>query len=783
MHNGISLKYKFFITMSLVTILVSCATAYYGQKFFAEDKIAYIFDHEMSKLSNIEADFIRDVERVKNLSSLVFLEFNLRGLSKIGKKIFHSDKSIIGFEVYRGTELDFSVNKEEIPSLEATKSGIYLVDNKKLIFSLYFPVKGSNSFVRVLFKPSFASVILEKSSAIVELHSLSKMKGSVLLKKINDDFLSHLITQGTFEEKELVTFVSVAGSFLVVSRVDKEVALAALYNYYVKIFFVVMLFVGLSMSLAIWIAGILTKPLHYLFTATQELGLESTYNKIEVTSDDEIGHLTEMFNTMSDRIVKLLNELRVHNLQLEETVALRTHELSDAVELQKSVMNSLEEGIIVLDSKAVVTNLFSSSAKRMFPNIRKDAKFSSLLNLNPMEEKTNLRVIQTMYKEMIPFKDIKDLAVQEFQTSAGSSLEFNYSPVRNSAGKIEKIVILSMDKTEIRKAEAEAVAEKKQAKMFVQIMSNKSVFSSAMSDINTMLIETEENQEKSLNEFFHVIHSIKGIVVQFYIETAAEYCNKIEDQIEQHLSSNASPVQVEVLIEESISVLREVLSKFFEKHGNVIGVKSLSDVKEIKLVELAELIQFKDETLSMASPEIKEIFNQKFCTIPVGDYISAFEETLYEAARKSNKLLAPISIFSNGISLPLKKFDNFFYGIQHLLRNCIEHGIEESESRTFSGKPEEGRIDFLVEETGQNYIFKISDDGQGISGHEDSTKEQLLAKITNDGFSSSETVNDFSGRGVGMGAVKEIIESYKGNLELLLSSEKGTTFQITVPKS
>jgi signal transduction histidine kinase len=783
MHNGISLKYKFFIAMSLVTILVSLATAYYGQKLFAEDKIAYVFDHEMNKLSTIDAEFSREVERVKNLSALIFTEYQFGKLSKIGKKLYKQDKGIVGFEVYTNKKADFSLKKEKFPKLKAKKSGVYLLDKKNLNFSLYFPIKDSKSYLRVIFKAEFIRDTLDKSSGTVGLFSYKEISKNKLLKKIRKKFLSHFITQGTFENEKLITFVSVSSSFLIVSQVDKSIALAALYNYFVKIFFVSMLFVGLSMSTAIWVANILTRPLNYLHAATQELGLESTYNKIEVTSNDEIGHLTDMFNIMSDRIVKLLNELRLHNVQLEEMVALRTLELSSALELQKSVMNSLEEGIIVLDNQAKVTNIFSSSAKKMFPDIESEKPLASLLNLNVQEEKTNKKIFKTMYKEMIPFKDIKDLAIKEYFTKDGNSLEFNYSPVRNPAGKIDKIVILSVDKTDIRKAEAEAEQEKKQAKMFVQIMSNQTMFSSAIKDVKNMLTEMEEKVDKNLQDFFHVIHSVKGIVVQFHIEGAADCCHKIEDGIEKRIEENNPPEKSTEFIKESITILKTELREFFKLHGNVVGVQSFDEVKEVKIIELADLISFQSEFLNTASLETQKAFANRFCATPVKEYISAFEDTLYEAARMSNKALNPITITGMEVNLPLRKYDNLFYGIQHLLRNCIEHGIEDTETRDMVGKDPEGTINILTQETDEEYTFNITDDGQGVSGFREASLEQLLEKITGDGFSSSETVGKLSGRGVGMGAVKEIIKSYKGTLELLASSEKGTSFQISIPKS
>ena len=138
--------------------------------------------------------------------------------------------------------------------------------------------------------------------------------------------------------------------------------------------------------------------------------------------------------------------------------------------------------------------------------------------------------------------------------------------------------------------------------------------------------------------------------------------------------------------------------------------------------------------------------------------------------------------------------------IIHLVRNCIDHGIEAPDERIVSNKPKSGKISISTKYEGQNVIIKISDDGGGLD------KERIIKKAISknlysekeinrineaeiynlvflSGFSTTDAVTDISGRGVGMDIVKRNIEKIKGVISLESVEGQGTTFTIKLPVS
>ncbi|WP_373545736.1 response regulator [Chamaesiphon sp.] len=131
----------------------------------------------------------------------------------------------------------------------------------------------------------------------------------------------------------------------------------------------------------------------------------------------------------------------------------------------------------------------------------------------------------------------------------------------------------------------------------------------------------------------------------------------------------------------------------------------------------------------------------------------------------------------------------------HLIRNAYDHGLETAAQRLALGKPERGTIHISLTRRGNLYRLELEDDGAGIdaqSVHQiakskgfsldrTSTPSELLAVLCQPGFSSSATISEVSGRGVGMDVVVAQIASMGGKISLETAVGRGTKFAIDVP--
>ncbi|MGO9614682.1 MAG: response regulator [Dissulfurispiraceae bacterium] len=141
-------------------------------------------------------------------------------------------------------------------------------------------------------------------------------------------------------------------------------------------------------------------------------------------------------------------------------------------------------------------------------------------------------------------------------------------------------------------------------------------------------------------------------------------------------------------------------------------------------------------------------------------------------------------------------FERLFDPLMHLMRNAIGHGIEEIDVRLKKGKTKEGLILFSVKSQNDTIILEISDDGRGIDTDElfmesvkrelfrpedNPSREELLSLIFLPWFTTAESPDLTSGRGMGMSAVRKELATINATIDVSSELGKGTTFRIRVP--
>ena len=135
----------------------------------------------------------------------------------------------------------------------------------------------------------------------------------------------------------------------------------------------------------------------------------------------------------------------------------------------------------------------------------------------------------------------------------------------------------------------------------------------------------------------------------------------------------------------------------------------------------------------------------------------------------------------------------------HLMRNCVDHGIEPAEDRRRKGKPSRGTVTISVSQKDGNKIeVSVSDDGAGIDpaqiraavvkhgivdGNQASVMpdDEALSLIFQSGVSTSSMITDVSGRGLGLAIVREGVEKLGGQVSMESSPGRGTTFRLVLP--
>lgn len=183
--------------------------------------------------------------------------------------------------------------------------------------------------------------------------------------------------------------------------------------------------------------------------------------------------------------------------------------------------------------------------------------------------------------------------------------------------------------------------------------------------------------------------------------------------------------------------------------------------------------------------------------VPVSQIFDRFPRLVRDLSLKKNK---KITLIMEGKEIEVDRtvLDEIGEPLVHLIRNCVDHGIEHPEDRVKNGKDPNGRIRLAAHREGDHVIIEVEDDGAGInpelvkkkavekgfisqSEAEKMSDEQLTNLVFIPGFSTANEVTETSGRGVGMDVVKTKIESLGGVVHLKTEVGKGTKVTLTLP--
>ncbi|MBE1160564.1 Hpt domain-containing protein [Dyella acidiphila] len=286
----------------------------------------------------------------------------------------------------------------------------------------------------------------------------------------------------------------------------------------------------------------------------------------------------------------------------------------------------------------------------------------------------------------------------------------------------------------------------------------------------------------NLVELEQTVSRLRGQLRMLEIETEAQIIARFQREHREAGIGVFDPLELD-----RFSQLQQYSRALAESVSDLVSIQNMLD----ELTRQAETLLIQQ---SRVSSELQEgLLRTRM--LPFDTMVPNLRRTLRQAAQEETKS-AQLYVEGAHGEMDRNLLDRIKAPFEHMLRNAVAHGIETPDERRKAGKPEEGAVRIRVAREATEVVVRVSDDGRGLDReairkraierglvrHETRlSDDQLLALITQTGFSTASTVTQLAGRGVGMDVVANEIKQLGGSLAIESTQGVGTTFVLRLP--
>ena len=516
-----------------------------------------------------------------------------------------------------------------------------------------------------------------------------------------------------------------------------------------------------------------------------------------------------------DRIIILITD-KTKEIESDKAIAEREYELEmSKMELEYMMehlyeqkhkrdvlIDNLKEGYLTVNKDGIIEEGASSACHELFgislyESELKKIKFSELWKKNASRRDHIKKWIKTIWSGSFQFKDLVALAPKKFDERTDRYIELEYRPIFDSEdGKqnekgdlpIKNIIVIASDKTTEMKLLEKINKDKEEAYFIKTCLQNPEEFLDLINESYSFLIDRPEidmlTDHKEL--YFRKFHTMKAQYAQFKIRNISKILHMLEESLEEenwevffkeldHLEKNMNDLFSEHRL------LIQAANKLLLEHGNSIASKDI--INHIKEVDSLE--------------ELQHLIREKYILKDFKGQFKKFEALIDELAKELDKSVV-MEFRGDDILIDTEKYQSFFNTSIHLFRNIMDHGIETKDERIEKNKNESGLIIIKAEKKKNRIFLTIKDDGKGIDPVnvkikvlEKQLKEPKDLDILSDdeiidfiflpGFSTRESIDHISGRGVGTDAVRYEVEKLGGTIRVKSTLDVETVFTIVLP--
>lgn len=504
-----------------------------------------------------------------------------------------------------------------------------------------------------------------------------------------------------------------------------------------------------------------------------------------VSASVEVSILIMVMALSIGQTVKINDLAKQLQTSLESQVAERTKQLEEKSANIRGMLDNIDEAIFTIENSAGAVGAEKSKQcqKILEQDIANVSQFVGRLQESDdrkaiIMQSINASVLETEISFEINREHLPSRVRYEAAEDRVKVLDCSYQAIVDSIGYVRHILVAIKDVTRQLELEAESFKRNVEQKMISDIVQNRDQnFANNLMIIKSLGQEAatqyENRKEANSAEILRTIHTIKGNSRAVGLSYVATCCHTLEGEL-------AKPMPQEYVIREMVVDLGKTINKYIDIFENKLGFKQ----------ETSQAASFDPKWLRAQFEQLKQgLISQEFLDrvrevvqVNIGQLLRPLVHGLEKIAVDLNKPMPEVQFGGNlDFDIPKEHHAALINAMNHLLRNSLDHGIEEPGIRKEKGKNPKGTISIDVTTGPGFYEICQSDDGQGFdldkikklankfttrNLNELSPEELLFNTVFLSRFTTRDIVSEVSGRGIGLDAVKSLVEKANGSIKL-----------------
>ncbi len=487
---------------------------------------------------------------------------------------------------------------------------------------------------------------------------------------------------------------------------------------------------------------------------------------------------------------------------LEKLVEARTAELNMVNQTLKAIMNSLGQGFFTFNDLGDCGNVFTKACEEVLEGFPAGRKAWEVLNVPEGEIEQFKKWSESTFKELLAFDDMKALGPSLYPHSQKRHVPLEFYPIRGADSKINEIVVVATDKTSEFEAQKALEIERQNAGMIIKYTKNKDQFLQFLASVRVGLkalldLAGGPMTGEQMNESFRLLHTLEGEAGTFSIGELRLLSRASQHVLEPFKGKAELGHEAGAIYKESLDAMSAGFENFLLANQELFRVPEGEIGRSVEL-PLLTLSKFLADLRSTAGAEaLTTRFQDQFLKVPMESCLRYFDSLIQSVSEKLGKKVKPLVIDDGGVRIFPEPYQKVFSSLVHAFRNAVDHGLEEPMDREWGGKDPAGTIRVEVSANAGIIRMIIADDGKGIDpavireklkskfpdkDFTNQSDDEILQTVCMPGFSSRETVGEFSGRGVGLDALREEVLKIGGHLHISSKVGEGTTLELSFPE-